>query len=118
MRSLLHASAISLLLATAACAGGSGGGDPAPDSSAKVRIENRSTSDMDIYVRPSLDRPIRLGFVPASDTAEFALARALFAGSAGFHLEARPVRAAGRPVLSEPFTARAGEEIFWSIPPQ
>jgi len=118
MGSLLHASAISLLLVTAGCAGGSGGGDPAPDSVAKVRIENRSTSDMDIYVRPSLDRPIRLGFVPASDTAEFALSRALLAGSAGFHLEARPVRAAGRPALSEPFTARAGEEIFWSIPPQ
>jgi len=118
MRSLLRASAISLLLATAACAGGSGGGDPAPDSSTKVRIENRSTSDMDIYVRPPLKRPIRLGFVPASDTAEFALARALTAGSAGFHLEARPVRAAGRPLLSEPFNTRTGEEIFWSIPPQ
>jgi len=118
MHSLLHACAISLLLATAACAGGSGGGNPAPDSNAKVRIENRSTSDMDIYVRPSLDRPIRLGFVPASDTAEFTLARALVSGSAGFYLEARPVRAAGRPVLSEPFNARSDEEIFWSIPPQ
>jgi hypothetical protein len=118
MRLLLHASAICLLLATAGCAGGSGGGDPAPDSSAKVRIENRSTLDMDIYLRPSLNRPVRLGFVPASDTAKFALARALTAGSAAFRLEARPVRAAGRPVLSEPFTARPGEEVFWSIPPQ
>jgi len=118
MHSLLHASAIALLLATAACAGGSGGGNPAPNSNTKVRIENRASSDMDIYVRPSLAQPIRLGFVPASDTAEFALARALISGSAGFHLEARPIRAAGRPVLSEPFNARAGEEIFWSIPPQ
>ena len=118
MRSLLHASAICLSLVTAACAGGSPGGDPAPDSSATVRIENRSTSDMDIYLRPTLDRPTRLGFVPASDTVEFALARALTAGSAAFHLEARPVRSAGRPVLSEPFTARAGQEIFWSISPQ
>ncbi len=118
MRSLLHASAISLLLATAACAGGGAAAEPAPDSSTKVRIENRSNSDMDIYVRPSLDRPIRLGFVPASDTVEFALARALISGSAGFNLEARPVRAGGRPVLSEPYTARAGGEIFWSIPPQ
>jgi hypothetical protein len=118
MRSLLHVSAISLLLATAACAGGSAGGGPAPDTSAEVRIENRSSSDMDIYVRPSMARSTRLGFVPASDTAEFTLSRALTAGSAGFRLEARPVRAAGRPVLSEPFNAGAGEEIFWSIPPQ
>jgi hypothetical protein len=73
---------------------------------------------MDIYVRPSLDRATRLGFVPASDTAEFSVARALTAGSPAFYLEARPVRATGRPVLSEPFAARAGEEIFWSIPPQ
>jgi hypothetical protein len=118
MHSLLHASAISLLLATAACAGGSSGGNPAPDSNPKVRIENRSSSDMDIYVRPSLNRPIRLGFVPASDTAEFALPRALISGSAGFHLEARPIRSSGQPVLSEPFNAGSGEEIFWSIPPQ
>jgi hypothetical protein len=118
MRSLLHAFAICLLLVTAACAGGSPGGDPAPDSSAKVRIENRSTLDMDIYFRPTLNRATRLGFVPASDTAQFALARALTAGSAAFRLEARPVRGTGRPVISEPFAARAGEEIFWSIPPQ
>jgi hypothetical protein len=118
MRSLLHTSAICLLLISAACAGGSPGGDPAPDSSAKVRIENRATLDMDIYLRPTLNRATRLGFVPASDTAEFALARALTAGSAAFRLEARPVRGTGRPTLSEPFAAGAGEEIFWSIPPQ
>jgi hypothetical protein len=117
MRSLLRPNAIFLLLATA-CAGGSGSSDPAPHSSAKVRIENRSSSDMDIYVRPALDRPTRLGFVPASETVEFALARALIAGSTSFNLEARPVRGAGGAALSEPFMARAGEEIFWSIPPQ
>jgi hypothetical protein len=118
MRSLLQTSALFLWLATAACAGSSGSGDPAPDSSAQVTIENRATTDMDIYVRPSLKGPIRLGFVPASDTATFTLARAFIAGSAGFNLEARPIRAGGSPVLSEPITARAGEEIFWSIPPQ
>jgi len=118
MRSFLHASAICLLLVTGACAGGSPGGNPTPDSSAKVRIENRSSLDMDIYIRPTSARATRLGFVPASDTAEFALARALTAGSAAFHFEARPVRGSGRPVVSEPFAARAGEEIFWSIPPQ
>jgi hypothetical protein len=118
MRSLLQACAFSFIVVAAACAGGSGSSGPAPDSRTKVRIENRTNSDMDIYVRPSLNRPIRLGFVPASDTAEFALAPALVAGSAGFNIEARPVRAGGRPVLSEPFNAKTGEEIFWSIPPQ
>ena len=117
MHSFLRTSVVSLLLATGACAGGSGGGNPSPDSNTKVRIENRSTTDMDIYVRPGLSRPVRLGFVPASDTATFSLARALIAGSPGFYLEARPVRAAGQPVLSEPYNSGAGDEIFWSIPP-
>ena len=118
MRSLLHASALSLWLVIAACAGSAPKGNTSPDSGVRVRIENRSSVDMDIYVRPSLNRPVRLGFVPASDTAEFALPRALTAGSAAFHLEARPIRAAGRPVLSDPFPAGSGDEIFWSIPPQ
>jgi hypothetical protein len=118
MRSLLHASGLCLSLVATACAGGSSGGTPTPDSSSEVRIENRSSLDMDIYVRLTSGRATRLGFVPASDTAKFAVARALTAGSAAFLLEARPVRATGRPVLSEPFATRAGEEIFWSIPPQ
>jgi hypothetical protein len=107
------------LLVSSACAGTSGsGGDPAPDSGGKIRIENRSSSDMDIYVLPSLARPIRLGFAPASETVEFTLSRALTAGSASFHLQGRPIRSGGSPVLSEPYTAGGGQEIFWSIPPQ
>ena len=54
--------------------------------------------------------------MPASDTVDFTLAPALISGAASFSLEARPIRG-GSPTLSEPFTARRGEEIFWSIPP-
>ena len=114
MRELLRTSALSLVLATAACAGG--GASSSPEPAARVRIENRSTSDVDIYLRPALRSATRIGFVPASDTADFALARAIISGAAAFHLEARPIRG-GSPTLSEPFTARTGEEIFWSIPP-
>ena len=71
---------------------------------------------MDIYVRPALRSATRLGFVPASDTVDFALSPAIVSGAASFHLEARPLRG-GSPTLSEPFTAPRGEEIFWSIPP-
>jgi hypothetical protein len=114
MRKLLRASVLPLLLATAACAGG--GANTAPEPVARVRIENRSSSDVDIYLRPALRSATRLGFVPASDTADFALSPALLSGAASFHLEARPIRR-GSPTRSEPFTARTGEEIFWSIPP-
>ena len=103
-----------LLLATAACGGGTANTSAEPV--ARARIENRSSSDMDIYLRPQLRSATRLGFVPATDTAEFALAPALISGASSFFLEARPIRG-GRPTVSEPFRARTGEEIFWSIPP-
>jgi hypothetical protein len=114
MHQLLQPSVLALLVATAACAGGRGGTTPEPV--ARLRIENRSSSDVDIYLRPALRSITRLGFVPASDTADFALAPAFLTGAGSFHLEARP-SGGGRPTLSEPFTARTGEEIFWSIPP-
>ena len=103
-----------LLLATAACAGGRASTSAEPV--ARARIENRSNSDVDIYVRPQFKSAARLGFVPASDTADFALAPALLAGASSFLLEARPIRG-GSPTVSEPFPARRGEAIFWSIPP-
>lgn len=114
MRGLLRSSVLLLLLAAAGCAGTGRAGSPEP--AAKVRIENRSGSDVDIYLRPALRPATRIGFVPASDTADFALPRALVSGAASFHLEARPIRGGGTS-LSEPFTARTGEELFWSIPP-
>ena len=113
MPKLLRPSMI-LLLATAACAGGKA--DTGVEPVARARIENRSNSDMDIYLRPQLRSATRLGFVPAADTAVFALAPAILSGTPSFSLEARPIRG-GSPTVSEPFTARTGEEIFWSIPP-
>lgn len=113
MRTLRYIFALSLWLPMAGCAG-----NPSPNATPTVKIENRSNSDMDIYVRPSLKRPVRLGFVPAADTVQFVLAPAIVAGSGGFNLEARPVRAGGSPLLSETFIARPGDEIYWSIPPQ
>jgi hypothetical protein len=118
MHSLLRASVLGLSLAIAACGGRSGSRVPTPDSSTSVRIENRSSYDMDIYLRRTFDGPTRVGFVPASETIVIPLGRALTAGSAAFRLEARPARRAGSSVLSDPFSAEAGEAIFWSIPPQ
>jgi len=118
MRAYLSAFASTLLLVTSACAGGSttNDADTAPETRGKIRVENRTSQDMDIYILPSLDRPIRLGFAPASETVEFALNRAALAGKSSFFLQGRPVRGSGNPVTSEPFTV--GNEIVWSIPPQ
>lgn len=114
MRELIRTTLLSLLVTTAGCAGG--GANTTTEPVGRIRIENRSSSDMDIYLRPALRSATRLGFVPAMDTADFALSPALISGAASFNLEARPIRG-GSPTVSEPFTAGAGEEIFWSIPP-
>jgi hypothetical protein len=128
MTPLLRMATLCISLAGLACAGSSGSEQPTPESgrsekstpesSPKVRIENRSSLNMDIYVRKAFSSPIRLGYVPASETVELALPRAMVAGSSSFRLEARPVRGAGQREVSEPFSVRKGEEVFWSIPPQ
>jgi hypothetical protein len=114
MRELLRTSVLSLLLASAGCAGN--GVNTAPEPVARARIENRSNWDVDIYLRPAQRPATRLGFVPAADTADFALPPVLITGAGSFTLEARRMRG-GRAIASELFTARTGDEIFWSIPP-
>ncbi|HJR50144.1 MAG TPA: hypothetical protein VJ794_03500 [Gemmatimonadales bacterium] len=112
-------------MATAACAGNPSSNGTAPDttgttgttSSGTLRIENRSNSDMDIYIRPQARGPVRVGFVPGGETATFELSPAMISGANSFHIEARPIAGGGRPTVSEPFNARKGEETFWSIPP-
>jgi hypothetical protein len=118
MSTVLRTAAVCLLLANLACAGGSSSEQPTPNSRGKVKIENRSSLNMDIYVRKTFSSPIRLGYLPASETREYTLPAAMVAGSASFRLEARPVRGAGSREVSEPFSARSGDEVFWSIPPQ
>lgn len=125
MRRLLRPTLLSLLTATAACAGTTSSGGPAPDttgttetgSGGVLRIENRSNSDMDIYIRPQARGPVRVGFVPGGETATFKLSPAMISGTNSFRIEARPIAGAGGPTVSEPFNVRRGEETFWSIPP-
>jgi hypothetical protein len=119
MRGLLRPSLLSLLLATAACAGSSSSGttEGTPEGAGRLRIENRSNKDMDIFIRPQARGAVRVGFVPGGDTANFTLSPALISGANSFFIEARPIGGGGSPTVSEPFNARVGEEVFWSIPP-
>lgn len=115
MYSLLRTAPLLLSLGLGACARGPGE-STAPRSAVTVEIENRSARSVDIYVLPSQGSSTRIGFVPAVETAKFSLSQALLAGAVSFRLQARPVRG-GSPFASEPFDARAGDEVFWSIPP-
>lgn len=112
-----------LLLLVMSCSGGSApdtAPDPDPDSSdqARVRIENRASHDMDIFLLRSDGNTVRLGYIAGGETATYALPATLTAGTTSIRFEARPVRRAGESVVSEPFGVRMGEEITWSISPQ
>ncbi len=109
-----------LLLLTVACSRGSAPASPDPEAGeqARVRIENRASLDMDVYVIRNDSQRMRLGFVAGGETATFALPATLTAGAMSIHFEAQPVRRSGQQVTSEPFGVSRGEEITWSIPPQ
>jgi hypothetical protein len=120
MPAFLRAPALLLIFLAMSCSSsGSPDTAPAPDSGdqARVRIENRASLDMDIYVLRH-DQRIRLGFVPGGETATFALPGTLTTGSGSVQFEARPVRSSGEPIVSEPFRVARGEEIAWSVSPQ
>ena len=109
--------ALLLVLVLTACATGNPGSAD-PSNQTRARIENRSSLDVDIYVRRNDGRDSRLGFVSGGETATFALPPTITAGAAWVRFEARPVRGSGQAVASEPFPVQMGEEISWSVPPQ
>jgi len=110
-----------LMLLILSCSAG-GAPDTAPDPDTgdqpRVRIENRASLDMDIYVLRSDGERVRLGFVPGGETVAFALPATVTTGANTIRFEARPVRRGGESIVSEIFGAHTGEEIAWSISPQ
>jgi hypothetical protein len=115
-----------VLMLVAACASNPPASDGAAEPStgytsetreARLVVSNRSNSDMDIYALRSGGSAVRVGFAPASETTTFRLNTGHFAGSGVVRFQARPARQ-GEPVVSEPFTVDAGQEITWDIPPQ
>ena len=121
MPAVFRSPTLLMLLLTLACGGGRAP-NPAPDPDSgdqpRVRIDNRASIDMDVYaVRNDRDR-VRLGFVSGGENAVFALPATVTSGTTTIRFEARPVRRAGEPVVSEIFGVHPGEEIAWSIAPQ
>jgi hypothetical protein len=83
-----------LLICLISCRSGTVG-SPQPKDQTRVRIENRASLDMDIYVRRNDGRDSRLGFAPGNNTTTFALPPALTAGASWVRFEAKPVRGSG-----------------------
>jgi hypothetical protein len=116
MLRLLRLLALLLVLSAACHSRRTGNAEPVDQT--RARIENRASLDMDIFVRRNDGRGIPLGFAPGNETTTFALPPSLTAGAGWVRFEAKPVRGAGSPVVSEPFPVRTGDEITWSVPPQ
>jgi len=115
-RVLTRFAAVLALLAAPACATNQSG-DSNPALQGSLEVENRSSSDMDLYVASERGGSVRLGLAPASETTRFRLTPGMLAGAGTIRFQARPVRG-GQPVLSDPYKVRPGDTIVWSIPPQ
>jgi hypothetical protein len=120
MPALFRSPALLLVLAMACSSGGSPepAPNPEPGDQPRVRIENRASLDMDIYLVRSDGQRIRLGYAAGGETVVFALPAQITTGTTSIQFEARPVRRSGQSVLSEPFGIGVDDEITWSVPPQ
>lgn len=107
-----------LALAGAAGCATNAGGDVGAASQAQIEIENRSSFDMDLYVRSERGGAVRLGLAPSGETTFFSLSPSMLAGAGVVRFEGRPVRGQSQSVLSDPYKVRPGEALSWSIPPQ
>ena len=106
-----------LTLFSAACHhAGTAGTEPVQQT--RVRIDNGTSLDMDIYVLDARNQASRLGFAPASRITTFALPTAVTTGTPYLRFQARPVRGSGETVVSETFNIRPGDEVSWNVPAQ
>ncbi len=114
------------IVALAALSGGCASNQPADTTapaaeetrtrSATLIVENRSSSDMDVYVNRSGQRS-RLGLAPGSRSTRFTLSPAVMTGPGEFRFEAVPITG-GRGSATEPVHVQAGETITLDVPPQ
>ena len=114
--SLLIQASLIVVLATAACAGGSRETAPEPTESAAVQVQNQGFSDMVVYAVNGGQR-IRLGLATGNSTNTFTIPRHLIRGAGGIRFLADPVGGTRTPV-SEEMTVNPGDIVTLTIPPQ
>jgi hypothetical protein len=109
---------ITVLLATA-CGGSpqSQVTSPIPEGASRLIVNNRSLTDMDIYMVKAGART-RLGMAPGGKTSEFNLMQGQVAGVGTIHFVAEPFGASGRAVTSEPVHMGPGSVVTFDISPQ
>ena len=116
-----------LLLTAATALLAAGGGSPPPERDvdpnlgpegyAVVRVDNRSISDMRVYVRPGAGGArYRLGTASGLRETVLKIPRSLVTGITELTFELTPM-GGGRRAFSEKITAHPGEEIVLRIGP-
>ena len=99
-----------------ACASG-GRREPAPMApTTRLRVDNRSFLDHNIYVMRGGER-IRLGTATGSMTTYFKLPSNLVFGGTPLRFMADPIGARGQPVSDE-ITVHPGDDVALIIPPR
>jgi hypothetical protein len=114
MRTLL----LALVASTAtACASRGDAAERERENSASVRVENRSWSDMRVYVLTTAGMRTRLGTVNGSSTSTLRIPASIVSGGRELVFEVDPVGSRATATSFSIFV-RAGETVTLTIPPQ
>lgn len=102
-----------LFLLLTACGGTRNAGRPAEERTT-VRVENRSWSDVTVYVLRSSQR-IRLGTVSGTTTRVLTIPETLIFGTTPLRFLADPI-GSGQTPISQEIAVRPGDEVQMIIP--
>lgn len=94
---------------------------PVPETkevAGNLKVVNRSSQDMDIFLIRGNGQRNRLGLAPASKTTGFALTPAQVAGVGPVNFQAVPILRGGQSVSSDQVVVTPTQEIRLDIPPQ
>lgn len=105
-----------LAAAVAFCASGPRSGRPDDDEVTRLRVDNQSSLDMNIYVLRGAQR-IRLGTSTAHLTTRFTIPADLIFGITSLRFLADPIGSTRTPVTDE-IAVSPGDEIVLTIPPR
>ncbi|MGH7719719.1 MAG: hypothetical protein ACREON_12860 [Gemmatimonadaceae bacterium] len=102
-----------LLMVLAACSSARTRGGETAQEETTLRVENRSWTEMTIYVLTSTERS-RLGTVSGNSTRVFPIPERLVFGATALRFLADPLGGAREPATRE-ITVTAGDQVTWII---
>jgi len=106
-----------VVLAMAGCSGHPPPTPPSPEPSGILVVTNRSTWDMDVFLRRDASRDW-LGIAPNGKTTSFYLSPGEVVGPSQIRFQAAPIAGGrGNEVTTEPVVVQPNDTITFDIPP-